>query len=64
MDCKQDICPHCGGTETVAAKQTGQGSVVSKEALTLISGQPLFHVVCLNCGTVIRSYVKYPKHLR
>ena len=63
MEVKKDICPHCGGTNTVDGKQTGQACVTSKQAWTLVRSQPLFHVICLDCGTVIRSYIEYPKQL-
>ena len=63
MELKQDICPHCGGTETVIGKQFDRASVYRENAFMILGGSPLFHVVCLDCGTVIRSYVKNPKTL-
>ena len=63
MGQKQDICPYCGGTETVSGKQNGSGAISPKDAWTVLNAQPLYHVVCKNCGTVIRSYVEYPKSL-
>ena len=63
MEPKKDVCPHCGGTETVVGKQWSHGQVFSKSAITMFVGQNLFHVICLDCGTVIRSYIEYPKQL-
>ena len=61
MDKKQDICPHCGGTETVIGKHSGYGQIVPKKAWTTLNGQNLYHVICLSCGTVIRSYIEDPQ---
>ena len=64
MEYKQDICPHCGGTETVIGKQTAANEfVVSKYAATNFFGSALYHVICRNCGTLIRSYVDNPEAL-
>ena len=63
MDQKQDICPHCGGTDTAVGMQAAQARVIHKDAITLFGGQDLFHVICLTCGTVVRSFVKHPEKL-
>ena len=63
MESKQDICPHCGGTETVIGKQSGEGRVFAEHAITTVFGTRLFHVICRSCGTVIRSYVEDPDKL-
>jgi len=64
MEYKPDICPHCGGTETVIGKQTGYNEyVVHRHASTSLFGSPLYHVICRNCGTLIRSYVDNPEAL-
>lgn len=64
MELKQDICPHCGGTETVIGKQTAANEfVVPKYAATNFFGTALYHVICRNCGTLIRSYVDNPEAL-
>ena len=63
MEKKEDVCPYCGGTATATGKTSGYGRIISKKALTMLNAQDMFHVICLDCGTVIRSYVEYPKQL-
>jgi len=63
MEQKQDICPHCGGMETVIGKTSGYGRIIPQHALTILHAQNVYHIICLNCGTVIRSYVEHPKDL-
>ena len=63
MEQKKDICPHCGGTKVVIGKQDGEARVFDPDAITILFGTRLFHVICRNCGTVIRSYVEDPKKL-
>ena len=55
-------CPHCGSLENVTGKQDGYAAVGRVGSL-LGWGQPLYHVICAKCGTVIRSYVKKPEKL-
>ena len=57
---KQDICPHCGGRETLAAKQEGHGAIYPRKGIFSF-GKTLHHVVCKDCGTVIRSYIEDPQ---
>jgi len=63
MEPKKEICPHCGGTETVIGKQDGEGRIFAKAAITIMFGTKVFHIVCRNCGTIIRSYVEDPSKL-
>ena len=63
MEKKKDICPHCGGTNTVIGEQSDRGAVFRENTVFFLGGTPLLHVICQNCGTVIRSYVKYPGNL-
>ena len=63
MEQKKDICPHCGATKTIVGKQSGHGGITPESAWTILNAQPLYHVVCRSCGTVIRSYVKDPQEL-
>ena len=57
---KQDVCPHCGGRETLDAKQYGQGSIYPRKGIFSL-GKPLYHIVCKDCGTIIRSYIEDPQ---
>lgn len=66
MELKQDICPHCGSIHATVGRQLaarGVGGVVPEHALTSIFSTVIYHVICFECGTVIRSYVENPKVL-
>ena len=54
-------CPYCGGTEIIEAFQSYYGAVVSPK--NKLGGTELYHSVCRNCGSVLRSYVKDPEKL-
>lgn len=54
---KIDKCPYCGHTEFGNGFQRSSGKVVSS---TFRIGQGLHHIICLNCGSVVRSYVEDP----
>lgn len=51
-------CPYCGGTEFGRGKQRGYAKLVTG-ALDL-AGDNLNHIICMNCGSVVRSYVEHP----
>lgn len=59
---KGHTCPWCDSKEIVIGKQMGYGNVQPNRFMT-IKGEPLLHVICKNCGTVIRSYVEHPDNL-
>ncbi len=61
IEIKDEICPFCNGNKFVKAKQTGYGALVSCESMWL-EGE-IYHVICLRCGSVVRSYVKEPEKL-
>ena len=54
-------CPYCGGTQFTKGVQECHGSIMGENMWA--GGQPLRHVVCLNCGCVVLSYVAEPKML-
>lgn len=54
-------CPYCGGTEVIEAYQSYQGSVTAVN--NIWGGANLYHSICRNCGSVVRSYVKEPEKL-
>jgi len=56
----QDICPHCGSRDTMLCQQSGHGAIYPKKGLFSL-GKPLRHIVCRDCGTVIRSYIEDPQ---
>jgi len=57
---KIEKCPCCGGTRMGFGKQTYYGGVSPIDKF-LSTSQDLYHKICLNCGTVVRSYVKNPQ---
>ena len=54
-------CPFCGGTEFIQTFQAGYGATVATS--NKFGGAALYHSVCRNCGSVVRSYVKDPEKL-
>lgn len=58
----EHTCPWCGSKAIVIGKQMGYGNVQPNRFMT-IKGEPLLHVICKDCGTVIRSYVEHPNNL-
>ena len=59
---KQEKCPRCGCENNVIGVQSSYGRVCA-DTRFFGSGQTLYHVICLQCGNVIRSYVKNPERL-
>ena len=60
---KKEKCCYCGNETFVIGRQTNQGAVTPAEKILTLKEQQLYHVICLNCWTVIRSYVKNPQKL-
>lgn len=59
---EQEKCTRCGCEKNVIGIQTNQGCICADTRL-LLNRQALYHVFCLECGTVIRSFVKNPERL-
>lgn len=57
---KVSSCPYCLGTKFVEGKHSGYAEVYGEGIFT---SQPLYHQICLKCGSVVRSYVKEPQKL-
>ncbi len=53
-------CPFCGGTELIKGYQSGYGAILGESS---VCGGALYHIVCRNCGSVVRSYVDDPEKL-
>lgn len=54
-------CPYCGAREFVKGLQMGQGNIKPTESLikaAFSNGSPVYHILCINCGSIVRSYVK------
>lgn len=58
-----DKCPYCGGKEFIEGKQDGYSTVVPANKVITFKSQNLYHLICTNCGAVVKSYVKEPKKL-
>ena len=54
-------CPACGCTDMIEAYQSGYGVVTAVD--NKWGGRALYHTVCRQCGTVVRSFVKEPEKL-
>lgn len=55
------VCPFCNGTEIIEAYQGGYGAIVATS--NKMGGVALYHSVCRQCGSIVRSYVKEPEKL-
>lgn len=53
-------CPYCGGEEFVYGVQNGYAQITG-EGFTLST--ELYHKICRDCGSVVRSYVHDPEKL-
>lgn len=60
MILKGEPCKYCYCTQYVEGKQDGYATVYGDSGF---SGTSLHYIVCRNCGTVVRSYVKEPEKL-
>jgi len=61
---KEEKCPYCGSTEFVEGRQTGYAAVEPASKIFTFKSQALYHKICLNCGSVVKSYVKNPNVLK
>ncbi|MGT2682473.1 hypothetical protein [Streptococcus porci] len=59
---KELICPYCGGSEMVRAQQDSYARL--HKSTWSMAWQNLYHDICANCGTVVRSFVENPDKLR
>ena len=55
------VCPYCGGNEIITGYQSYYGSIIAVQ--NKLGGCALYHSVCRQCGSVLRSYVKEPEQL-
>lgn len=54
-------CPYCGKEEFVTGKQ---GAAYAGITVSVLKNRAVYHEICVNCGTIVRSYVKKPEKLR
>ncbi|MCR4795369.1 MULTISPECIES: hypothetical protein [Ruminococcus] len=58
---KMTKCRFCGGTEFITGYQNFYGAVYSAESM--LRSSSLYHTICRECGSVVRTYVKDPEKL-
>lgn len=57
-------CSYCGNTEFGKGRQIGEGNLLPVKGVlkgVLNKGTSLYHTVCLNCGSIVRTYVEKPE---
>lgn len=52
-------CPYCDGTEMIEAYQGGYAHIYAIDSS--LRGSSLYHLICRDCGTIVRSFVKDPE---
>ena len=55
-----ETCPYCGNKEFIKATQADRAQVIGESWL---STSNLYHQICRNCGSVVRSFVDDPEKL-
>ena len=56
-------CPYCGETEMCKGWQWSYASVFPVNT-KFRGGSAVVHIICANCGTIVRSYVKDVEKLK
>ncbi|WP_155973912.1 hypothetical protein [Streptococcus ruminantium] len=58
------ICPLCDFSNAILCKQPhGYASITRAEKKVAFNGQILYHEICKECGTVVRSFIENPEKL-
>ena len=63
MENKVDVCRYCGASNFVETGKSPESVAQSKKFFSL-TAQYIYHIICLECGTIHRSFVKQPKKLK
>lgn len=56
-------CPNCGNSDFIEGVQGGYAAVSPASKTLILKSQALYHVICVNCGTVVKTYVKKSKKI-
>lgn len=56
-------CTNCENEETILCIQSGYANIYPEGKVFTFKCEKLYHVICLKCGTVIKSFVKNPQKL-
>lgn len=63
-EAKMGKCPFCGGENFMeTAVGSYGGAYVTPATKRSFRHAPLYATVCLDCGSVVRSYCKHPERL-
>lgn len=57
------VCPFCGGEDFVEGIQKSYAQITPANKVLTLKSQNVYHIICLKCGTIVRSYVKNPQEL-
>lgn len=58
---KAEKCPFCGGEELIEGRVSSYGGVYIERKM--IYSAALYSIVCRDCGSVVRTFVKEPEKL-
>ena len=60
-------CPHCGGENIKTGIKWGQSADIGSVGLSysagfmgIVGNESVYSDLCLDCGTIVRTYVKDP----
>lgn len=56
---KELKCQYCDGRDFIETRQSGYAEITGEG----LHSTSLYHTICRNCGSVVRSYVKEPEKL-
>lgn len=56
-----EVCPYCGESEIIEAYQSSYAAISAMK--NKFASCALYHSICRNCGSVVRSYVTDPEKL-
>ncbi|MGT2910599.1 hypothetical protein ACVR1I_02655 [Streptococcus cameli] len=56
-------CQECHQTDTIICKSTVYGAVTRADKKFPLKQELIYHEICKNCGTILRSYIKSPSRL-
>lgn len=61
IDIKVDKCPYCGHDEFGLGFQEDYARIVKSY---FRFGQTPYHIICLNCGSIVRTFIENPKSFK
>jgi hypothetical protein len=55
----KELCPLCNNHELGWGRQSGEGKVYPTDAI-FSNGSAIYHLICKECGHILRSKVEKP----